>query len=153
MPIGLDVLQKKNNIQRFKLHHKALKVVNISNKNYDERLRDDNEVSIYQSHLCAIICEVFNSLNKLNPEFMWSYFAFKSITYNIRRGPLLRLPVAKSTSYSINSVLFRAYLLWNSLPQSVKYNESTVELKMKLKFKMKNLGNIDCFCIFCRWIV
>ena len=98
MPIGLDVLQKKNNIQRFKLHHKALKVVNISNKNYDERLRDDNEVSIYQSHLCAIICEVFNSLNKLNPEFMWSYFAFKSITYNIRRGPLLRLPAAKSTS-------------------------------------------------------
>ena len=95
----------------FKVHHIALKVVNVSNKNYDERLRDDNEVSIYQSHLCAIICEVFNSLNKLNPEFMWSYFAFKSITYNIRRGPLLRLPVAKSTSYSINSVLFRAYLL------------------------------------------
>ena len=35
---------------------------------------------------------------------------------------------------------------WNSLPQSVKYNESIAELKAK----MKNLGNIDCSCILCR---
>ena len=58
---------------------------------------------------------------------MWSYFVFKNITYNIRKGPLLRLPAAKSTSYGINSVLFRAYLLWNSLLQSIKYSESIVE--------------------------
>ena len=113
------------------------------NKNYDELLRNNNEVSIHQSHLRALICEVFKSLNNLNPEFMWSYFVFKNITYNIRKGPLLRLPAAKSTSYGINSVLFRACLLWNSLPQSVKYSESIVESKTK----MKDLGNIDCSCI------
>ena len=77
---------------------------------------------------------------------MWSYFVFKSITYNIRNGPLPRLPSAKSTSYGINSVLFRACLLWNSLPQSVKCSESIAELKTK----MKNLGNIDCPCILRR---
>ena len=120
-----------------------------SNKNYDELLRNNNEVSIHQSHLRALICEVFKSLNNLNPEFMWSYFVFKNITYNIRKGPLLRLPAAKSTSYGINSVLFRACLLWNSLPQSIKYSESIAELKTK----MKDLGNIDCSCILFRWIV
>ena len=78
---------------------------------------------------------------------MWSYFVFKNITYNIRKGPLLRLPAAKSTSYGINSVLFRACLLWNSLPQSIKYSESIVELKTK----MKDLGNIECSCILCWW--
>ena len=62
---------------------------------------------------------------------------------------LLILPAAKSTSYRINSVLFRACLLWNSLPQSIKYSESIVVLKTK----MKDLGNIDCSCILCRWIV
>ena len=46
----------------------------------------------------------------------------------------------------INSVLFRACLLWNSLPQSIKYSESIVELKTK----MKDLGNVDCSCILCR---
>ena len=77
---------------------------------------------------------------------MWSYFVFKNIMCNIRKGPLLRLPTAKSTSYVINSVLFRACLLWNSLPQSIKYSEPIVELKTK----MKDLGSIDCSCILCR---
>ena len=71
---------------------------------------------------------------------MWPYVVFKNITDNIGKGPLLRLPAAKLTSYGINSVLFRACLLLNSLPQSIKYSESIVELKTK----MENLGNIDC---------
>ena len=97
------------------------------------------------SYLRALICKVFKSLNNLNPEFMWSYFIFKNITYKTRKGPLLRLPAAKLTSYGINSVFFRACLLWNSFPQSIKYSESIVELKTK----MKDLGNIDCSCILC----
>ena len=77
---------------------------------------------------------------------MWTFFVFKNITYNVRKGPLLRLHAAKSTFYGINSVLFRACLLWNSLRESIKYSESIVELKTK----MKELGNIDCSCILCR---
>ena len=135
--------RKKQFLKIQKIHHKALKVVYTSKKNYDELLLNNNEVSIHQSHLRALICEVFKSLNNLNLEFMWSYFVFKNITYSIRKSPLLRLPAAKSTSYSINSVLFRACLLWNSLAQSIKYSESIVELKTK----MKDLENIDCSCI------
>ena len=138
--------RKKQYLKIQKIHRKALKVVYNSKKNYDELLRINNEVSVHPSHLRALICEVFKSLNNLNPEFMWSNFVFKNITYNIRKGPLLRLPAAKSTSYGISSVLFRACLLWNSLPQTVKYSDSIVELKAK----MKNLGNIDCSCILCR---
>ena len=74
---------------------------------------------------------------------MWSYFVFKNITYSLRNGLLLRLPVPKSISYGINSVLFRACLLRTSLPRSVKYTESILESKNK----MKDLGNIDCSCI------
>ena len=138
--------RKKQYLKIQEIHHKALKVVYKSNKNYDELLRDNKEFSIHQRHLRALICEVFRSLKNLNPEFMWSYFVFKNITSNIRNGPLLRLASAKSTSYGINSVLFRACVLWNSLPQSVKDSESIAELKTK----MKNLGNIDCLCILCR---
>ena len=110
-----------------KIHHKALKVVYNNNKNYEEFLQNDNEISIHQSHLRSLICEVFKSLNNLNPKFMWSYFVFKNIPYNIRKGHLLRLPAAKSTSYGINSVFFRACLLWNGLPQSIRYSESIVK--------------------------
>ena len=52
----------------------------------------------------------FKSLNNINPEFIWSHFVFKNITYNRRKGPLLRLSAAKSTAYEINSVLFRVCL-------------------------------------------
>ena len=85
------------------IHHKALKAVYNSNKNYDELLRNNNEVSIHQSHFRALICKVFKSLNNLNPEFMWSYFVFKIIFTNF---PLLRLSAEKPTCYSLNSVLF-----------------------------------------------
>ena len=77
---------------------------------------------------------------------MWSYFKFKNITYNIRNESLLKLPNAKSTYYSINSVHFRACLLCNGLPQSVKHRESIFELKRKLK----ELEIVDCSCILCR---
>ena len=128
-----------------KIHHKAPKVVFNSYGGYDELLQMSNEITIHQKHLHALICEVFKSFDS-NPEFMWSYFTFKNITYNIRNGPLLKLPNAKSTYYGINSVHFRACLLWNGLPQSVKYSESILELKRKLK----ELGNVDCSCILCR---
>ena len=74
---------------------------------------------------------------------MWPYFTFKNITYNIRNGRLLKLPKAKSTYYGINSIHFRACLLWNGLPQSVKHSESILELKNELE-------NVDCSCILCR---
>ena len=145
-PLVRMFCRKKQYLKIQKIHHKALKVVYNSNKNYDELVRDNNEPSIHQRHLCALICEVFKSLNNLNPEFMWSYFVFKNITYSIRNGPLLRLPAAKSTSYDVNAVLLRACLLWNSLPQSVKFSESILGLKTK----MKDLENIDCSGILCR---
>ena len=115
-PLVWMFCRKKQYLKIQKIHHKTLKVVYNSNKNYDELLRDNNEFSIHQRHLRALICEVFKSLSNLNPEFMWSYFVFKNITYNIRNGPLLKLLSAKSTSSGINSVLFRACLLWNSCP-------------------------------------
>ena len=110
-PLVWMFCRKKQYLKIQKFHHKALKVVYNSNKNYNELLRNNNEVSIHQSYLRALICEVFKSLDNLNPEFMWSYFVFNNIAYNIRKGPLLRLPATKSASYGINSVLFRACLL------------------------------------------
>ena len=51
----MDVLQKKTIFKDSKIHHKALEVAYNSNKNYDELLRNNNEVSIHQSHLRALI--------------------------------------------------------------------------------------------------
>ena len=104
-----------------------------------------NEITIHLKHLHALICKVFKSLNNSNPELIWPYFTFKNITDNIRNGPLLKPPNAKSMYYGINPLHFRACLLWNGLVQSVKHSESILELKRKLK----ELKNVDCSCILC----
>ena len=52
--------RKKKYLKIQKIQHKALKVVYNSNENYDELLRDNNEVSIHQRHLRALMCEVSN---------------------------------------------------------------------------------------------
>ena len=93
-----------------KNHHKALNVVFNSDEGYDELLQMNNAITIHQKHLYALVCKVFKSLNNFNSEFMWSYFTFTNITYNIRNEPLLKLPDAKSMYYCINFVHFRALL-------------------------------------------
>ena len=67
-----------------KYHHKALKIAFNSDNGCDELLQMNNENTIHQKHLHALICEVFKSLSSSNPELMWSYFTFKIVTYNIR---------------------------------------------------------------------
>ena len=104
MPIIRMFCRKNQYLKIRKIHHKALKFVFNSDNGYDELLQMSNEITIHQKHLHALICEVFKSLNNFNPEFMWSYFTFKNITYNIRNVPLLKLPNAKSTYYGINYV-------------------------------------------------
>ena len=63
-----------------KNYQKALKVIFNSDDGYDELLQMNNEITIHQKHLHALICEVFKSLNNSNAAFMWSYFTFKNIT-------------------------------------------------------------------------
>ena len=87
------------NIQ--KINHKQFKVVFNSDDDYNEFLQMRNEITIHQKHLHALMCKVFKSLNNSNPDFIQPYSTFKNITYNVRNGPLLKLPNAKSMYYGI----------------------------------------------------
>ena len=77
---------------------------------------------------------------------MWSYFAEKPMSYNLRDGCKLVLPKTKSSRFGSNSIQFRGSLLWNNLPVSVKNWQSLNVFKLELK----NLGNIHCICQVCR---
>ena len=90
--------------------------------------------------------EAFKSLMHLNPQFMWSYFIEKPITYDLRKGTKVFLSPVKSFPLGLNSVHFRGSILWNNLPSSIKNSQTMNEFKLKLK----NLGNIHCTCGVCR---
>ena len=105
-----------------KIQCKALKIVYNSNESDEKLLLRNNGVSIHQKQLRILATEVFKSLADLNPDFMKSYFT-KEIPYCLRNGNFLKIPSARSTHDGTNSILFRACLVWNKLPLSVKQSQ------------------------------
>ena len=65
-----------------KIHHKTLKVC-IDNS-YNNILLRSNSVSIHQRHLRFFVTEIFKSISQINPEFMWSFFEQKKLSYQCR---------------------------------------------------------------------
>ena len=72
--------------------------------------------------------------------------AEKGHAYNLRKGPFLGLPKARSFYYGTNAVHFRGSLIWNNPSAVVKSSNSLFEFKNKIK----NIGYIDCGCLLCR---
>ena len=103
-------------------------------------------MSFHQRHLRFLLTVIYKSTGTLNPQFMWSYFKYREVSYDLRRGPVLFIPPARSTTYCTNSVYFLGSLLWNKLPNLVKSNRSISEIKIAIK----KIRNIDCGCMICR---
>ena len=82
-PVIWMFCRKNQYLKIQQIHHKALKDVSNSVDGYDELLQMNNEITIHQKHLHALINEVFKSLNNSNPEFMWFYFTFNSQIHKI----------------------------------------------------------------------
>lgn len=70
IPIIWIFCKKNQYLKIHKFDHKVIKAVFNSNAGYDELLQMNNEFSIHQKHIHALICEVSKSLNNSNPEFM-----------------------------------------------------------------------------------
>ena len=112
--------RKKEYLKIKKIQYKALKIIYNSSGSYEELLTRSKEVSIHQKHFRALATGIYKSLADINPDFMKPYFKTKKMPYNLRNGYPLKLSSTDSMYYGINSVLFRACLLWNQLPLSIK---------------------------------
>ena len=129
---------KQDYLKTEKIQYKALKIVYNSNESYDELLLRNKEVSIHQKQLRILATAVFKSLADINPDFMKSYFTIKEIPYCLRDRNFLKIPSARSKRYGTNSVLFRACLVWNKLPFSVKQGQLLIEFQSKMKLLLQN---------------
>ena len=112
-----------------KIHHKTLKVIYQSEASYDDLLQLSNNVPLHQRQLRLLLTEIYESIGALNPQFMWSYFKYREVPYNLRRGPVLFIPPARSKIYITNTVHFLGSLIWNELPNLFKSSRSVSEFK------------------------
>ena len=73
-----------------KIHYRTFQVIhNGYQRSYDELLGINKHVNIHQKYLHILALEVFKSITKVNPEFMWSYFNENTFPYNLRNGNIL----------------------------------------------------------------
>ena len=76
-----------------KIDFRTLQVVyNTYEKYYNELLILNRDISIHQKHLHLLATEVYKSVNNLNPQFMWNYFNFSTLPYEMRKGNRVNLP-------------------------------------------------------------
>ena len=71
--------------QKFKkIYYRTLHIVD--EKLYEDLLFMNDDISIHQTLLHFLATEIFKSVINLNLQFMWNYFSFKPIVYELRKG-------------------------------------------------------------------
>ena len=60
-----------------------------------------------KEHRRILATEVYKSLMKTNPNFMWDFYTIKPVSYDLRTGEKLYLPTVNTTPYGLNSLIFR----------------------------------------------
>ena len=101
-----------------KIHHRTLKLIYCIDDSYNNLLLSSNSLSIHQRRLLFLVTEIFNSICQINPEFMWSFFKQKKLSYNLRKGPILNLPRTQSTYYGTNTI-HRGSFVCNNLSAKI----------------------------------
>ena len=103
-------------------------------KSFDEVIDIDGGVATHIKNIQTLMLEVYKSINRMNPEFMWDLFQVKDTPYNMRADDsLLSLTSTKTRTFGINSLIFRGSILWNSLPNNIKLSLNTNEFKANIK--------------------
>ena len=113
---------------------RALRILhNDYSVSFEDLLERNKEMPIHVKNLQFLLIEVYKSLNCQSPMLMWDMFKRRETTYDLRIKDLLQLSNTKTTSYGINSNLFRESILWNSIPDVIKNNQTIASFKKTIK--------------------
>jgi len=129
-----------------KTHKRALRAVYSDFESSLEALiYRDKSVTIHVQNLRTLMIEVFEGLNRLNPEMLWEMFIQKQCQYSLRSRFCLILPRTNSVKFGVRYLAFRGSTKWNSLLVSLKCADSI----QKFKRRIKSWNGKTCKCHIC----
>ena len=138
---------KKDNNSINKVHKRALRAIHgLFYLDFIELLSIENTVNLHVKHLQILMTETYKSLNNNSPLIICDLFHLKNIPYGLRNKELLIIPPANTITYGTNSLLFKASILWNSLPNEYKSAKSVDIFKSNIKKWTEN----SCQCLICK---
>ena len=107
-------------------------------------LSRDNSQTIHVKNLQKLMTEIYKSVKKLNPSYLWEFHERKEVTYDLRTKDLCKLPKIKKR-YGSESLSFRGSLLWNTLSDNIKQSPTLAAFKNQIK----SWTGDKCTCRLC----
>ena len=128
-----------------KIHEKSLRfILNDYESSFDSLLSTLNEKAIHQRCINVLLTEVYKYLNGYFPDLMNQVFYLRQNHYNLRNFNVFATNNPRN-KYLLNSFVYRANQLWQTLPSEIKRRASLQLYKDKIK-----TGRRDrCQCHIC----
>ena len=130
-----------------KVHERGLRLTyRDETKDFQQILREQNKITIYQRNLQVLINEVNKIVNGIAPSAMNSLFQFRCNTNSIKNFQEIFTENRKTARSGTETVTYRAPFLWANLHTKYKNAESLDEFKSKIKAWKCNF----CRCSLCK---
>ena len=100
-------------------------------KDFQQILREQNEITIHQRNLQVLMTEVYKIVNGIALPIMNSLFQFRCNTNNIRNFQEIYTENRKTVRYGTETVTYGAPFLWANLDTKYKNTKSLDEFKQK----------------------
>ena len=121
--------RQSNNITN-KVHERGLRLTyRDKTKDFQQILREQNEITIHQRNLQVLMTEVYTIVNGITSPIMDSLFQFRYNTSNIRNFHELYTGNRKTVRYGTEIGTYRAPFLWANLHTKYKNAKSLDELQ------------------------
>ena len=133
------------------VHERSLRLTyRDETKDFQQILREQNEITIHQMNLQVLMTEVYKVVNGVAPPIMNSLLEFRCNTNNIRNFQEFFIENSKTVKYGTETVTYRAPFLWANLHTKFKNAKSLDEFKSKIKSKIKAWKCDFCQCRLCK---
>ena len=123
-----------------KVHERALKLIYQDNCNFQVLLEKQHDFSIHQGNLQVLMTEIYKTVNGIAPPIMNSLFTFRLNQHN------LLTEKRNTVNYGLETVTYRAPVLWSKLPSEYKLAGSLTAFKSKIKSRQCE----TCTCRLCK---
>ena len=131
-----------------KIHERALRLVykNETFLSFDDLLKRDRSVSIYQKNLQILVTEIYKAKNDLGPKIMKDTFHFIQKPYNLRNDPQLQRRRNRTVYFGTESISSLTPKIWELIPSDIRSSNSLGVFKEKIKFWITD----KCPCRLCK---
>ena len=126
--VWMFCLRQSNNLIN-KVHERALKLIYQDNCHFQVLLEKQHDFSIHQRNLQVLMTEIYKIVNGIALPIMNSLFTFHLNQPNLSNFQELLTEKRNTVNYGLETVAYRAPVLWSKLPSEYKLAGSFTAFK------------------------